>query len=381
MTCELTSELRELPASKLRLTFPDTIINYMKSHWEKIRIKFADAGSVISVAEGWHGAGKTGDAIVFLRDLLTARVAGTKLTPAVFTSWLERNNFTFPSDQGFNSPEIAAVNLASEAHSAENRPVFRAIRNGEGQIPILIEFYYGSQARLVKDLSTIGNQSDLTADNRERYRTIVADLMRPFLSKGTTTAKKVLAIPQDSSKIRRVDDCAAALTTVFGDILLCDSLGYKPNQKFEVVDVAIATTQAVTIAIHLAELRGVPLILRAGAPSFGLAGTDLGLNYMLNTQADMLEIGAYTSGDFGAIMKGAKEDRLPPQRIIFGNGTPNNETRIFLNGGWPILNMMQAMLKDDGKDKVYNGLVSVLRASRIDDGPGEWGVVFSGVNL
>ena len=373
-------EINTLSNSDLRETNPVKIINYIEKNWRQIRVHSGVEGLPAMVPIGWsHGGGRKGEYFVDYGDVLTTEMGGTKLAPGIFTEWLAEKGFSFESDnQTLSAAEAAAV-LASKARGQV--PVFRAIRTGRNHAPVLIEFYSGSQSDLMQKLTRLGNQN-LNLDGKEQYRSTVFQLMEPFLSKGTTKAKDVLGLHRDKRKIRRIDDCAAALTTVLGHIIISDkSLGHT-RQILEVDDYAVATLQALAIRIHLAERRGVPLIVRAGGPSFGLAGADKGLNYMLNTQPQMLQLGPFTSGDFGVNMSTGGEQNVNPHIKIHGENPRekiqaylNNQIYLFLNGGWPILQMMDGMYKL--RNKPLQGVVHVLRASRVDNGPKHWGVIMS----
>jgi len=183
-----------------------------------------------------------------------------------------------------------------------------------------------------------------------------------------------MGIARVGKKIRRIDDCAAAYTSIAADMIIDDKRSLaKPN--LDEVDVAIATAQSLVEAVTLADMRKVPLFIRIGAPSFGLLPSP-DTNYMANTQPDMLSIGRFTSGDFGTIMSTGKEQFDEPHIRLYGNCDPNNETRFYLNGGGPVQEIMNEQYKRRGKP--HHGIVHVLRASRIDNGPGEWGVILSG---
>jgi hypothetical protein len=348
---------------------PWEIEEYMQNQWKgQVHAQIADIGSEIVVPDGWHGAGKRGDAQVLFGDVLTKKISGTELTPFALTQWLDDKGFTFE-----NSSPI----IASEITHSSGTPIVRAVRVGSG-VPIVIEVFHGSQANEVKMLSAIGNiQSDLLTDTDKRtYRGIVTQLI-PFLSIGSTKVKERMGIPMVGKKLRRIDDCAAAYTSIAADMLLDDERGIaKPN--LDEVGVAIATSHSLVEAVTLADMRQVPLFIRIGAPSFGLLPPP-DTNYMANTQKDMLAIGRFTSGDFGTIMSSGKEQYDEPHIRLYGSHDPNNETRFYLNGGGPVQEIMSEQY--ERRKKPYHGIVTVLRASRIDNGPSNWGVIFKGKAL
>jgi len=380
MTKECTERVdrRELsPVYGLREIEPGDITSYLEREWDRqVKVTLAPFGKILTVPEGWHGAGKQGDALVEFGDVLTKPIAGTALPPDVFTDWLSKKGFSFENGEPIQTPQKAAYVLGSDQTHSDGIPVFRAVRTSDKGVPMIIELYHGAQADEVKRLSAIGNMNGAERSERDKetYRTIVHDLMMPFISVGTTKAKERMGLDLNVPKVRRIDDCAAALSTIAADIAIDRKKGIK-QPGLEEIGVSIATTQAMVIAVHLAEKRNVPLLLRVGAPAFGLDTS----NYMHNVYEEMLTLGGYVSGDFGDIMSTGNEQYQQPHIRIYGNGSPRNVTRFYYNGGGPIETIMAMQYKNRGKP--YHGIIEVYRASRIDNGPGYWGVILAGKQL
>lgn len=377
MTIENRHSTNEMLHHELSQGNPWEIEEYMKTEWHKqVRVQIAEIGKEIVVPNGWHGEGKHGDAQVLFGDVLTKKLSGTELKPFALTQWMDDKGFIFENSVliGF---EQAAHLLASESTHASGSPIVRAVRVGTG-VPIVIEVFHGSQSNEVKQLSAIGNMkwNILTEEDKKRYRDIVTTLI-PFISVGATKVKERMGISMVGKKLRRIDDCLAAYTSIAGDMIIDDERGVaKPN--LDEVGVAIATSHSLVEAVTLADMRQVPLFIRIGAPSFGLLPPP-DTNYMANTQKDMLSMGRFTSGDFGTIMSTGKEQFDEPHIRLYGTHDPNNETRFYLDGGGPVQEIMNEQYKR--RKKPYHGIVTILRASRIDNGPNEWGVIFLGKNL
>jgi hypothetical protein len=363
----------------LRQTTPEAIWDYLEKNWDaQVQVNIAEPGELITVPAGWHGAGKQGEAEVLFGDVLTESMAGTALPAAVFTEWLFKQGFEFSTwDQPLSETE-AAENLDSHMRSNARMPIYRAMRRaGDNRPAVQIEYFNGAQSDKVCNLSFIGNNEARTKKDEAKYRQIVSELMGDFIAKGTTKAKADMGISRNVIKTRWLDDCLAGCTTIAGDIEVSKKLGERVDNSLWVIDVSIATTQGIVVAMFMAEREGVPLLIRAGAPSFGLAGEEKGTNYMANISKNMRSLGYYTSGDFGQIMNGGKPVNEETRLEHRGNGGRHNQTRVFLNGGGPVLKMMDHQYARDGKP--YHGEVSVRRASRIDNGPEQWGVIIKGI--
>lgn len=367
----------------LRPVTPQEITEFFVSHVHgKTHIDIAPEGEKVTVPEGWHGAGKTGDAVVTFDDLLTAPIAGTNLPAESFVSWLEALGFRFQVNGKESGVSAAAKVLeSSELHvTAGEQPAFRAILSGAGasRIPKVIEVYSGAQSELMLQLSSVGNREKPGMMDKEAYRGAVANLMIPFLSQNEGADGKIWNVSDGWRTLRRKDDCLAGLTTVLGDMLVDGRMGVPTDHLVEELGVAIATTQAMTLAVAAAELRGVPLRIQAGAAAFGLAGKDRGLNYMVNTLPKAMARGYFTSGDLGILMKEDRPTISEPKTWQVGNGDARDENRFFLTGGSPVLRMMVDAKRENGAE--HHGVVSVRRASRIhaEDGS-NWGVVIDGI--
>jgi len=251
-------------------------------------------------------------------------------------------------------------------------------------VAMQVEFFGGSKSRYMQALTTIGNAPRLNESDKDNYRTTVEDLM-PFLSKGTTAAKQRMGIHKNARKVERDDDCGATGATVIGDKLMSDAFGEPTDNLFEVDQYAVLTLQAAVISIFMAENRRVPLLIRVGAASFGLDGSVSDLGYMRNIQPEMIALGAFTSGDFGEIMKqDGDETRWEPELRRYGHGSFQQEKRFFLSGGGPIMEMMHRKLRSANKAK--QGAISILRAKRVDSGEGrfgkkpkDWALAISGI--
>jgi len=359
---------------------PWEMTEYLDKEWDKqVHIEIALFGQELVVPNGWHGAGKRGDAMVVFGDVLTKPFEETYLSSHACVDWLSQKGFFFENTGPLTTEAAAELLISKETHD-NGVPIFRAVRGKKYGVPIVIEYYHGSQSSEMQDLAKIGNMDEKvrTEKEKEKYRNTVTSLMMPFVSHGATKAKNRMGLSDECYKIRRIDDCAAALTTIAADMIVDDYYGM-PKPDFDEIGVAVATTQAMVVAIFLAEKRHVPLFVRAGAPSFGLFGEKQGLNYMANTQKQMLALGAFTSGDFGEIMKRGFEQYEEPHIRLYGSADTKNITRFYFNGGGPIQIIMREQYRM--REKPHHGIVHVIRASRIDRGAGMWGVIFSGKHL
>lgn len=202
----------------------------------------------------------------------------------------------------------------------------------------------------------------------------------PFISKGTTKAAEHLGLPFGYRRVASKDDCLAAASTFIAYKLISmqrDIQEKRQEPLFWADDVAVATTQAVVAEIVFSELYDIPLLLRAGAGTFGLDGTEEALNYMRNTQPEMLQFGKFTSGDFGNNMLKTSQSDWQPALIHYGHGSPLRQTTFFLRGGGPIMDLMFRSLEE--RNKRHQGIISIVQAKRIDHGPQYWGVAFNGI--
>ncbi len=364
----------------LRTAGASDIEQSIRRGFDAISVEIAPDGSLLTVPSGWHGEGKQGEAMVLYGDLLTGPIAGTVLTAGSFVDWLSRNSFLLETGGKAASAQEAAEALESNVTSVDpsDPPVFRAVRTKENGLPSVIEVYSGALSTLMLQLTTIGNRSRVGYFERVAYKGAVASLMNPFISKGTTQIRRRMGVEGIERRMRRVDDCLAGMTTLLADALIDEKLGVARNGLLEEIAVSVATTQGMVVAVTAAELRGVPLIIRAGGPSFGLAGKEKGLNYMVNTLPDALTRGYFTAGDFGSVMQADRSPLRDVQTLSMGNATTKHRTRFFLTGGGPVHEMMEEAYNK--RRKPLHGMVSVRRAARIDDGKErQWGVIISGI--
>lgn len=374
----------------LRTTSPEAIIDYLRHNWDRdVRVLQSPEGELLTVEKGWHGEGKTGEVEVLFGKSLLEPISGTNLSADVFASWLGKNNFELKSEDRKVSPEEAAFHLRSEEFSKDDLPVFEAVRK-DGP-PVVIQIFNGSCSYPMQLLTKIGNDSARTPLHHNTYRGTVMELMNPFIVKGTTAIREKGNFPGKFTKISPIDDCLAGCTTIAGDIEYRHSIG-KLSQVVYDMKFSVVTTQGLSVALFLAEKYQIPMIIRGGAASFGLAGSDLGTNYMLNTQKEMTyyragrkdeKIRMFTSGDFGNIMSDGTEKNISSYKEPHGNGTPERNTVFYLNGGWPIRQIWNEMHIHNNKP--IHGNEYVVHASRIDDSvrhngkPTDWGVIFKGI--
>ncbi|KKW11010.1 MAG: hypothetical protein UY49_C0010G0006 [Microgenomates group bacterium GW2011_GWC1_49_7] len=368
------------PRSELRTIEAYDIESYFRSHWDQIEVEILPRGEMKTVEPGWYGSGEAYEARVDFGDLLTTPIAGTNLPARALTEWLAARGFLFERGNEWLNWQQAAEILASDASTIDGVPVFRAWRR-DGGVPVEIEYYNGSRPKKMQQLTYLGNQPSLTYDQKVAFSTIAGDLAAPFISKGTTKVATHLELEPGYRRTARKDDCLAAASTFVADKLISHQIDLREKrdeQTFWTDDVVVATSQAVVISTLLSERLGVPLLIRAGAPSFGLAGTPEDLNYMYNTQPEMLQYGLFTSGDFGENMVKSQEAPGEPARILYGHGSPLRETRFFLRGGGPIMDLMFRSL--DGRNKRHQGVISICTAKRIHKGFNQWSVVETGVH-
>lgn len=373
------SERRNTP--DLRRIGASSIEQYFARNWHQVDITILPPGQKEVVPPGWHGAGLPYDAKVEFGDLLTTPVAGTELPPQEFTSWLAGRGFLFEYGSHWLSPAEAATQLASDKQTTDGIPVFRAWRRDGRSVPIEIEFYNGSRIDIMQQLTYLGNKGRLKDEERAAYSGIVANLIYPFISKGTTKVAEHLHVPAGYRRVARKDDCEATASTFTACKLVSmemDKLEHRDEPLFWVDDVAIATTQAVVISILVAERYGIPLLIRAGAPSFGLGGSPEDLNYMRNTQPEMTRFGPLTSGDFGDAMIRTGQSSMEPALIRYGHGSPLRQTNFYPRGGGPIMDLMFRSLEQ--RNKRLQGIISITEAKRISYRSKYWAVVLNGIH-
>ena len=178
--------------------------------------------------------------------------------------------------------------------------------------------------------------------------------------------------------LRRVDDCAASMVTIIGDQIIDDKMQISRDHLLEIHDLSVATTQAVVLAIIMAERRHVPLLMRIGAPAFGL-GSESGLNYIMNTLPQMKIHGPMTVGDMGTLMDEGDSAAATPKSVAVRKGDASRELRLFLGGGLPVSKMLAQVHDERGKPVGWD--LTFRRASRVDNGPEHWAVLVTGTNL
>jgi hypothetical protein len=368
------------PNNELRPVTPESIVKYIDRKIESAVIKFADKDPV-SVPNGWNGAGKTGQALVKFGDMLTEPMAGTELPAEIFVKWLKNRGFTMADAIGnpLNRHEATAL-LESDKNPSEGKSVIRFTRTDSRKTPVEIQIYYGGTCEPLKTLSCIGNQDlrQLTSDARREYGEAVHDLFKPFISKGTKDARRRLGLSGPIDILRRVDDCAASFVTILGDQLIDDRMQMPHEGLLEVIDVSVATTQAMVVASTMADRRRIPLVMRVGVPVFGL-GSGNRLNYMENTLPEIRKYGPLAVGDMGKLMDKGDSDVIQPYMQTVRTYDELRELRVFLGGGGPVLKILESELESRGKPMGWDK--SVRRASRVDHGPKEWAVLISGSSL
>ncbi len=384
---------RELSKSLRDISVPE-IFAHFNDQWKpaNVRIRVAGDGETIRIPEQWHGAQKygkpnTGDAEVLFGPLLVETIEGTRLSAEKFIEGLRSLNFVCEDGNGRLYTDREAVLAISSQDSAqivspqEEIPVMRAIKNDdEGKI--IIEIRNGSLSPVMRELTTLGNDSDMTAEKKQRYRQAVSDCLGGFSAKGATAVRKRLGL-YEYARLTRFDDCLASGATIIGDQEVDDAMGKPHKHTLEEIRVAVASTQGITIAIKRALDRKVPLLVRVGALSYGLGTKAIGSNYLINTQPEMVDFGLFTVGDMGDKLSTGREGRINPHVRMYGSG--KNETRIYLGGGLAMLELWEDKIRE--KNKVPDPVVYVLQASRINPPAGEngkindWGVLFKGKKL
>lgn len=369
-------------APTLRRIAPDQLITYLEKEFDShVKVSFADK-EPITVPPGWHGQGKKGEALVTFGEILTKPIAGTELPAGVFTEWMGKEGFVASDSMGRPMHPALATRLLEGSFKPETSgPLVRFTRKAPGRTHIEVEFYHGATHSLMQALSAIGNkdQKRIGEKEKKRYIDAVRGLFEPFISKGTRNNRDRLGLPKTVDVLRRVDDCAASLVTIMGDQLIDDVMQTPRDNLVEVIDVSVATTQAITLAIYMAQRRRVPLILRVGAPAFGLGDRDA-LNYIMNTRPEMAQYGKLTVGDMGTNMdRGDSATARPFMQAMRRDDEEYREIRWFLGGGRPLIRILNEEYSRRGKPARWD--TSVRRASRVDNGPAMWGVLFNGSNM
>ncbi len=373
----------EMPLDNtLRTTTSEAIVEYFNSQFEsKVRVKFAPAGELITIPDGWHGAGKEGEVAVYVGDLLTKPIAGTKLAAGDFLRWSTGTGFSLTDDHHRHIDISDAIKIIEGFHySTDDEPVLRLTRAESNKTPVEIQFFGGATSRWIEKLSEIGNKDKkfLTLSDKKEYRIVVRELFRRFISKGTKSDRTRLGLPLTVDILRRVDDCSASGVTIIGDQTLDDAMHISLENLLEIHDVSVATLQSVVLAISMADRRHVPLIMRIGAPAFGL-GSGKQLNYIMNTLPQLEQYGPLTLGDMGTLMdEGGSVDAKPMLEEV-RKGDASRELRLFLGGGLPLAHMLREIHEERGKPFVWD--LAIRRAARVDNRPNEWGVLISGSNV
>jgi len=364
----------------LRTVDPEDLHKYLTENWSNIQVETASSGK--KIVREVHGENKTGDFLVTVGPLLVENHGGTELLADQFVRWMvEEKGFSPQNTAGELSVRDAVQLLESEQLSTDGNPVVRLLRTSETGFPACFEFYGGSRSPSMKKISEIGNMSSITSEIKAEYRQQVFRLTNPFFPRGTTEARGLMKAEGITGKERLSDDCLASLITFVGYEELLTYLGIVQKNILLELDGAVGTTQAFVTALVLAEqankdrFQNRPLVVRVGAPAFGLGNEKLGLNYIMNTQPDMQSVyGWLACGDFGTIMSEGKEKHLQTSVTLFGNGNPSYETVFFLNGGGPMLEMAQRQYGE--RMKPINGMFTVVRAARVG-GEKDWGALFT----
>lgn len=383
---ELSSSLRDISMAE--------IFRHFDTQWkpENVRVRVAKDGDHIRIPEEWHGAQKygkpnTGDAEVLFGPLLIESIEGTRLSPEAFVEGLRALHFVCEDGSGRTYTDSQAIQAISSADSCstvspkEEMPIMRAIKNdAEGKI--IIEVRNGSMSPVMQELTTLGNDPDMNAEKKLRYRQAVSECLGEFSAKGATAVRKRLGL-YEYARLTRFDDCLASGATIIGDQEVDDAMGMRHDKTLEEIRVAVASTQGISIAIKRALERKTPLLIRVGALSFGLGSKEIGSNYLINTQPEMVERGLFTVGDMGDKLSTGREGRINPHVRVYGTG--KNETRIYLGGGLAMLELWEDKIRE--KNKIPDPVVYVLQASRINPPAGDngkindWGVLLKGKNL
>lgn len=375
------SRLGEIDMELLPIT-PEAIVDYLDRQFEsQVRVTFAKRGELITIPDGWHGAGKEGEVLVEVGDVLTKPIAGTRLAAKDLLRWSQREGFLISDGQYNKIPLGHATNLLeSDSYSTDYEPLVRFTRTVSHGTPVEIQFYAGAANQRMEILSIIGNKNPMCLSHGERqeYRRGIRDLLKPFISKGTKAERTRLKLSSTVDILRRVDDCAASLVTFIGDQLIDDAMGISRENLLEIHDVSVATMQAVVLAITMAQRRHVSLIMRIGAPASGL-GRDNGLNYIMNTLSRMRVHGPYTVGDMGMLMDEGESASAKPVLVPVRLGDASRELRLFLGGGLPVSKMLTEVHTERRKPIGWD--IAIRRASRVDNGPNHWGVLISGNDL
>jgi hypothetical protein len=366
----------------LRPTTPEAIVDYFGHHFDsRARVKFPPRGDVITIPDGWHGAGKEGEVAVYVGDLLTFPIAGTKLSAEDLLRWSTQGGFSLTDGQHRHISASDATELIEGTHYAtDGNPILRLTRVESNKTPVEIQFFGGATNPWIEKLSKIGNtdQKLLTESDKNEYRQAVRELFRQFISKGTKGDRTRMGISPTVDNLRRVDDCSARGVTIIGDQTLDDAMRISLENLLEIHDVSVATLQSVVLAITMADRRHVPLIMRIGAPAFGLGSGDH-LNYIMNTLPQMEALGPFTVGDMGTLMDEGESAEATPKLLEVRKGDASRELRLFLGGGLPVEHMLMEIHEERRKPFVWD--LAIRRAARVDNGPNEWGVLISGSNV
>jgi len=378
----------------LRTITVSDIFSKFDREWKpgNVRVHVARSGEAFQVPKDWHGAMKygrpnSGDAEVLFGPLLVESIEGSKLPPHTFIEGLRGLGFTYEDGYGRELSDEEAVRAISssesckETYADEEIPVLRAIKN-DAKGKIIVEVRNGSMAPVMQELTTLGNDPDMTPDKKLRYRKAVSECLGGFCAKGATAVRKRLGL-YEYARLTRFDDCLASGATILGDQEVDDAMGKRRDNVLEEIRVAVASTQGVTIAIKRALDRNMPVLIRVGALAYGLGSKEIGANYLLNIQPEMQKLGLFTVGDMGDKLSTGREGRINPHVRLYGSG--KNETRIYLGGGLAMLELWEDKIRE--RQKTPDSHVYVLQASRINPPAGsdgvipDWGVLLKGKNL
>ena len=313
-------------------------------------------------------------------DMLTEPIAGTNLPANKFLTWMLDQGFSLQTSSGQTyTLEEAAFLMESNISGDFGSPLIRITRNIHGRTKVQFNIYAGAECEEMQEMSRLGNLPSLTSTDKYNYANAAKRLGHPFISKGTKGERSSLGIG-DVDILCKLDDCFASGITGFGDALIDEVMQYPKHNLVEIYRGIVGTTQFMVLATLMAQHRRVSTIYDIGAPGFGLGGKDEGLNYIVNTTKRMRSIGRYTVGDMGNNLDTGDSASAQPSLITARTEEESvRELRTFLGGGLFMIRTLDAELSQRGKPARWDR--SIRRASRVDNGSKQWGVLMSGTDL